>query len=350
MTGNDTTPPTKLHPVYSVSNIQHKVRVLDGIKVPYSSWVKLFKLHARGYKVIHHIDGTPAPAKTAATYADWCEIDAHVLQWIYGTLSDDLLSRVLEEESTAYEAWERVKGIFTNNKGSRAAALENEFSNLKLAAMPSLESYCQRLKELAGQLKDVDVTVMLELEQHRQAVRDEPAAALVAPPSPGPEAADEPSLPPRSKYSGRNQKGNGRNNGRSNNRGSQKSQPNSSHSNWTRVQWTPPPWSAPWPMPPCPYPTQAGWSAPWQPWANPQTNRGASSSRSSWKPPSGGSGTTAQAYVADTETPLPTDLIQAFNAISFNPSDGQWYMDTGASSHLTADAGPQDWEDDSEEQ
>ncbi|XP_074296894.1 uncharacterized protein LOC141627555 [Silene latifolia] len=376
MAGNDTTPPTKLHPVYSVSNIQHKVRVLDGVKVPYSSWVKLFKLHARGYKVLYHIDGTDAPAKTAANYAEWCEIDAHVLQWIYGTLSDDLLSRVLEDESTAHEAWERVKGIFTNNKGSRAAALENEFSNLKLGAMPTLESYCQRLKELAGQLKDVDVTVsdqclvlqlvrdlpkdydttaayinqtlptfaaacsMLELEQQRQAVRVEPATALVAPSSHGPEISDEPQQPPRSNNRGRHQKSNNRSGGRSNNRGSQKSQSNSSQSNWTRVQWTPPPWSAPWPMPPCPYPTQPGWSTPWQPWTNQPNTRAASSSRSSWKPPTtGGYGTTAQAHMADTEAPLPTDLVQAFNAISFNPNDGQWYMDTGASSHITAYTG-----------
>ncbi|XP_074300396.1 uncharacterized protein LOC141631635 [Silene latifolia] len=126
MTGNDTTPPPKLHPVYSVSNIQHKVRVLDGVKVTYSAWVKLFKLHARGYKVLHHIDGTPPPAETDATYSEWCEIDAHVLQWIYGTLSDDLLSDASEDESTTAQAWNRVKNIFTNNKGARPA-LENEF-------------------------------------------------------------------------------------------------------------------------------------------------------------------------------------------------------------------------------
>ncbi|XP_074315643.1 uncharacterized protein LOC141651848 [Silene latifolia] len=144
MSGDLNPPPPpqtpKLHPVYSVTNIQHNVRVLDGVKVSYSSWVKIFKLHARGYKVLHHIDGTRKPAETDATYEEWCEIDSHVLQWIYGTLNDDLLSRVLEDESTAYEAWIRVKNIFTNNKGARAAALEAEFSSLKLESMPSLEA------------------------------------------------------------------------------------------------------------------------------------------------------------------------------------------------------------------
>ncbi|XP_074299706.1 uncharacterized protein LOC141630858 [Silene latifolia] len=130
-----------LHPVYTVTNIQHKVRVLDGTKVTYASWVRLFKLHARGYKVLSHIDGTPAPAETHDSYASWAEVDAHVLQWIYGTLSDDLLPRVLEDDSTTRVAWVRVENIFNNNKGARAAALEEEFNTLRLANMPSLEAY-----------------------------------------------------------------------------------------------------------------------------------------------------------------------------------------------------------------
>ncbi|XP_010694354.1 uncharacterized protein LOC104907165 [Beta vulgaris subsp. vulgaris] len=169
-----------LHPVYIVSNIQHKVRVLDGTKVTYSSWVKLFKLHLRGYKVLHHVDGTPPPVSTDAAFSTWQEIDSHVLQWIYQSISDDL-------------------------------------------CLPSLDDYCHRLKELADQLSDVDCPVtpnrlvlqlvrglppefdivasfinqqvpsfetarsMLQLEQQRKSMREviAPAsAALVAPPSP----------------------------------------------------------------------------------------------------------------------------------------------------------------------
>ena len=91
------------------------MRVLDGTIVTYSAWTKLFHLHARGYKVLHHIDGTTALAKTDLEYVSWAEIDAYVLQRIYGTLSDDLLARVLEDESTTYEAWTRVKNSFHNN-------------------------------------------------------------------------------------------------------------------------------------------------------------------------------------------------------------------------------------------
>ncbi|KAL9231223.1 hypothetical protein vseg_006477 [Gypsophila vaccaria] len=100
-------PKTPIHPVYTVTDITRKVRVLDGTKVSYASWVSLFTLHARGYKVLDHIDGTPPPAPTDPTFAAWLEIDAHVLQWIYGTLSDEYLPRVLDTEnnSTAQQAW-----------------------------------------------------------------------------------------------------------------------------------------------------------------------------------------------------------------------------------------------------
>ncbi|KAI3518779.1 hypothetical protein L1887_07592 [Cichorium endivia] len=152
--------PTKwLHPVYTITNVQNKVRILDGTKVTYSSWVRLFKLHARGYKVLAHINGTAPSAPTNPTYEAWSEIDAIVLQWIYGTLSDDLLARVLDRESIACQAWNKVKEIFLNNKGSHATALELEFNNLTLGATTSLEAYCQRLKDITSQLEDVKCPV-----------------------------------------------------------------------------------------------------------------------------------------------------------------------------------------------
>ncbi|KAL9226373.1 hypothetical protein vseg_002196 [Gypsophila vaccaria] len=237
MATDDSTPTSKptLHPVYTVSNIQHKVRVLDGTRVTYAQWIKLFTLHAKGYKVLlPHIDITAPPAPTDPAFESWSEIDAHVLQWIYGTLSDDLLARVLETESTAHAAWLRVKNIFHNNKGERAAALEQEFTNLRLESMPSLEAYCKKLRDIAGQLNDIEATVteqslllqlvrgppakydtvasyinqalpnfetacsMLQLEQHRTSACDTDGSStvLVAPTTP---SQDPPAWPPQSK-------------------------------------------------------------------------------------------------------------------------------------------------------
>ncbi|XP_022014791.1 uncharacterized protein LOC110914297 [Helianthus annuus] len=113
-------------------------------------------LHARGYEVLHHIDGTDPPTDTNPEYASWAKIDSIVLQWIYGTLSDDLLVRVLETNTMARDTLVRLQGVFLNNKGSRVATLEHAFTNHKLSACSSLDEYCTKLKEIGEQLKDVD--------------------------------------------------------------------------------------------------------------------------------------------------------------------------------------------------
>ncbi|XP_022024034.1 uncharacterized protein LOC110924319 [Helianthus annuus] len=113
---NTTKPPVPLHPVFTVTDIMKQVRILDGINVTYSAWVKLFKLYARGYEVIVHINTEPPP-EDDPTYARWIKIDAVMLQWIYSTLSEDYLLRVLEEPSTTLQAWNWVKDLFHNNKG-----------------------------------------------------------------------------------------------------------------------------------------------------------------------------------------------------------------------------------------
>ncbi|XP_022040702.1 uncharacterized protein LOC110943261 [Helianthus annuus] len=178
-------PVTSLHPAYSVTNIQTKIRTLDGTKVTYSSWTKLFKLHAVAYKVLDHLDNTPPPPEKSSDYASWKEIDALVLQWIYSTISDDLLVK--------------IEKIFLSNKKARAAALETKFVNLTLSACSSLDDYCQQLKDLANQVGDVDQPVtesrlvlqleadwdlarsMLNDEVIRQAARQNPQSVLVAP-------------------------------------------------------------------------------------------------------------------------------------------------------------------------
>ncbi|KAJ0495439.1 hypothetical protein HanIR_Chr12g0608781 [Helianthus annuus] len=108
------------------------------------------------YKVPNHIDGTPAPAENAADYPVWKELDALVLQWIYSTLSDDLLVRVLDTDNTAYASWKKIEKILLSNKKARATALETKFVNLTLDACSSFDDYCTRLQEIENPLADVE--------------------------------------------------------------------------------------------------------------------------------------------------------------------------------------------------
>ncbi|XP_076956081.1 uncharacterized protein LOC143631117 [Bidens hawaiensis] len=151
---------TALNPAYSITNINSKIRALDGSTLTYSQWTKLFTLHAIAYKVLNHIDGTEPTANTTDKYSPWKEIDALVLQWIYGTLSKEYLDRVLEIQTTARDIWLKLENIFLNNKSARAGTLNQQFSNLTLNACSSLADYCQKLKKIARQLGDIRQPVL----------------------------------------------------------------------------------------------------------------------------------------------------------------------------------------------
>ncbi|XP_022040230.1 uncharacterized protein LOC110942773 [Helianthus annuus] len=155
-------PSKTLHPAYSVTNVQSMIRTLDGTKVTYTSWVKLFRLHVVAYQVLDHIDETPPPAETNPEFQSWKEPDALVLQWILSTISDNLLPRVIDNTTTTRHAWLKLENIYLRNKKARAGVLETKFCNQTLAACSSLDNYCEQLKDLAYQLEDVDHLVTEE--------------------------------------------------------------------------------------------------------------------------------------------------------------------------------------------
>jgi len=94
---------------------------------------------------------------------------------------------------------------------------------------------------------------------------------------------------------------------------------------WSAGQWQWP-WM-PWGMPPCPYPSS--------PWARPNFQHGQHAQQHQpgilgSKPP--------QAYTT-VAPPTPTDIEAAMHTLGLNPTDPNWYMDTGATSHMTSEQG-----------
>ncbi|KAD4386050.1 hypothetical protein E3N88_26219 [Mikania micrantha] len=163
---------SKLHPAITVTNIRNFIPfVLEMESGQYTSWAELFRIHCRAFQVINHIDSPPpiplpsAPAanvdKTPKTDdpAIWSRLDAIVLQWIYSTISNDLLHTILKPNSTAYQAWIALENIFQDNQGSRAVYLEHKFNTTRLDNHPNISSYCQTLKMLADQLANVNAPV-----------------------------------------------------------------------------------------------------------------------------------------------------------------------------------------------
>ncbi|KAJ9545493.1 hypothetical protein OSB04_025200 [Centaurea solstitialis] len=65
----------------------------------------------------------------------------------------------------------------SDNKGVQVVDLENQFDHIRLDIFPTVTAYCQQLKKLVDQLKDVDETVsgqrlvlQLILQQPRHAI------------------------------------------------------------------------------------------------------------------------------------------------------------------------------------
>ncbi|CAH9050222.1 unnamed protein product [Cuscuta epithymum] len=145
---------SSFHPALAISNIKNFIPItLDLENSDYSSWAELFKITARAYQVLDHIlpstDDTSSTSSTAdpnltaderlareaarkEAAALWSRLDAIVLQWIYGTISNDLLHTIIEVDSTAQDAWDRLSDLFQDNKHSRAVFLENEFTSTRL--------------------------------------------------------------------------------------------------------------------------------------------------------------------------------------------------------------------------
>ncbi|XP_057452124.1 uncharacterized protein LOC130743929 [Lotus japonicus] len=66
----------------------------------------------------------------------------------------------MEPDSTALTAWTRLADIFWDNQNARAVTLEQDFSNVRMEAFPTVASYCQCLKTpLSDQLRDVGAPV-----------------------------------------------------------------------------------------------------------------------------------------------------------------------------------------------
>ncbi|CAH9145021.1 unnamed protein product [Cuscuta epithymum] len=371
------------HPALAVTNIKNLIPItLDSEHAQYSTWSELFKITARAYQVIDHIlppsVDTPSAASSSTSDSSasaddpalWTRLDANVLQWIYGSISNDLLHTIIQPNSTAKAAWDRLTDIFLDNKHTRAIHLENQFSNTRLDQFSSIDAYCRTLKTLSDDLANVGAPVdnrrlvlrlvnglngqfesvasfiqqqvplpsfftarsMLTLDESRRAQHvDTPTTALVATPAaptastvtPAPSYSSRPRGGGRS---GRTRGGGGRGRGRSSNGSSPIPSPPQPWSPGSPLPWFQSPWNPwmSWQMPPCPYPTAPGFSpAPRNPSAGILGPR------------------PQHAHMATPEYSFgSTSLPSAMQTLTLNPPDDGWYMDTGATTHMTSDAGP----------
>ncbi|XP_071687036.1 uncharacterized protein [Rutidosis leptorrhynchoides] len=157
--------PKLFHPAFTVSNIKNHIPfTLELDKSQYTTWAELFKITCQAYDILDHIITSSDSSDSATVYttsnsatqaAIWSRLDDVVLNWIYGTISIELLNNVFETDSTAAKTWTRIQDMFQDNKNSCALYLQRQFTNIKLDNFPNISAYCQELKSIADQLGNV---------------------------------------------------------------------------------------------------------------------------------------------------------------------------------------------------
>jgi hypothetical protein len=128
--------------------------------VQFGMCVELFNNHFCSHKVLHQIIPPASGEENKALETDdeqelWSTLGATVLQWIYSIISSDFLATIIEPDSTAMEAWNRLANIFQDNRNANAVNLEHDFFFVRIADFPTAFAYYQRLKTLFDQLKNV---------------------------------------------------------------------------------------------------------------------------------------------------------------------------------------------------
>ncbi|XP_071741080.1 uncharacterized protein [Rutidosis leptorrhynchoides] len=157
----------KFHSVITVTNIKNTIPVtLDMDTSKYMSWVTLFKTHCRVYQVLDHIIPKSQTTESSSTTInttpnsivnkETCDrLDPIVLQWIYGTISIDMLDNILKLDKTAPDAVTASSQFLKTTKTLMMFIFGTKFSNIRLDSYPNVTAYCQALKTIDDELADV---------------------------------------------------------------------------------------------------------------------------------------------------------------------------------------------------
>ncbi|XP_073359906.1 uncharacterized protein [Aegilops tauschii subsp. strangulata] len=90
--------------------------------------------------------------------AEWTAIDATIIRWFFTTISKDLFHTVVSAGDDARALWVKLNGLFTDNQVQRRVFLQQEFFDCHQDEQ-SIDDYCRRLKTLADELRDIGAKV-----------------------------------------------------------------------------------------------------------------------------------------------------------------------------------------------
>ncbi|XP_074266651.1 uncharacterized protein LOC141589930 [Silene latifolia] len=286
------------HSAFSAGNIHSYIKtVLTLQDSDYRTWRHVFLVHCGSYGLQGHLTGESKPTGTNDDL--WQRLDYVVLSWIYATVSTDLLTMVVDDDATAHKTWVAIEKLFLDNKKARALALMEEYNSCSKGNL-SITDYCNKLKKLSDQLNDVDHPISNEdlvLKCLRRLPSQYQSLYNIIPlQTPFPDFLNVRSMLLLEE----------------NRQNLQDSVPTTTN------------------------PTTALYVSPTNNTQNNNNNyKGGQSHTPAYTPPPIAATSWPAAQPMDA-----TALVQGFDTMSFKaPVDGNWYMDSGASSHMTFNSG-----------
>jgi hypothetical protein len=137
-------------------NIRNHVPIVLDLHEPnYSQWRCFFDSVLGKFGLGPHVF---SPPPLADRDADWLLNDHAVANWLYTTIAKSVFDNVYKTDSSAFTVWTAIEGLFRDNEMERAVYLEAELRTLQQGEL-SINDYCTKLKTLADGLRDVDLPV-----------------------------------------------------------------------------------------------------------------------------------------------------------------------------------------------
>lgn len=125
----------------------------------YSQWHGLFEIALCKYTLDDHIKPLPTldgqQLASSSPDTQWNHLDALVLSWLYGSISPDIHTMVMEPDALAFAVWTNIVSLCHDNTETHAIYLEQEFRSFAQGSL-SIVDYCCKQKALADDLAAVD--------------------------------------------------------------------------------------------------------------------------------------------------------------------------------------------------
>lgn len=137
-------------------NIRSHVPVVLDLDVSnYSQWRCSFESVLGKFGLEAHVQEPPA---LDLRTAEWRRADHCVVNWLHNSIAKNVFDVIYKPRASAFTVWSDIEGVFRDNAVQRSVYLETEFRSINQGDM-TITQYTAKLKQLADGLRDINMPV-----------------------------------------------------------------------------------------------------------------------------------------------------------------------------------------------